>query len=172
MANFYPLLFVIHETNIDIETSLMLHDDPEYYGSYHAVIDRPGNIHYLVPAESKAFAAAESIYRNPTTNVEESINRSVDDFAYHVSLETPIDGITFNYNTHTGYSIQQYSSLAWLAHATGVQRERIVTHGELRLPEVIEPRCFNMDYFMEIYNSNKFRARKLFDFGVLDLDEQ
>lgn len=171
MPNFYPLLFVIHETNVDIETSLMLHNDPQYYGSYHAVIDRPGTIHYLVPAESKAFAAAESVFHNLTTGEDEAINGSVDDFAYHVALETPVDGIKFNYSTHTGYTIQQYNTLAWLAHSTGVQRERIITHGQIREPEIIEPRCFNMDYFMEIYNAAKYKARKRFDFGVLDLDE-
>jgi len=167
---FYPLLFVIHETNIDIETSLLLHNDPEYFGSYHAVIDRVGMIHYLVPPEAKAFAAADSVFVNLTTGVEEQINGSVDDFAYHVALETPPDGVKFNYSTHTGYTTQQYNSLAWLAHSTGVQRERIVTHGDIRRPVTTEPRCFNMDYFRERYNGDKYRAQKRFDFGVLDFN--
>jgi len=167
MPNFYPLLFVIHETNIDIETSLLLHNDPDYLGSYHAVIDRSGIINYLVPADSKAFAAAQSVFFNPITGVEESMNNSVDDFAYHVALETPPDGVKFNYSTHTGYTIQQYKSLAWLARHTGVEQHRIVTHGQIRNPQTNEPRCFNRGVFQDFMD--ELTNEKGIDFGVLDL---
>lgn len=167
MSNFFPLLFVIHETNTDIETSLRLHNDPEYYGSYHAIIERTGVIHYLTPADSKAFAAAKSSYFNVITGEVEEMEGSVDDFAYHVSLETPQDGIKFNYDSHTGYTVQQYQSLAWLVRASGVQIHRIVTHGELKDPASIEPRCFNRGELQRRIES--LTNNKSIDFGVLDL---
>jgi len=167
MSNFYPLLFVIHETNTDIETSLRLHNDPEYYGSYHAIIERTGVIHYLTPADSKAFAAAKSSYSNLITGEIEEMNGSVDDFAFHVSLETPPDGVSFNYDSHSGYTEQQYQSLAWLARSTGVETHRIVTHGQVRDPQTTEPRCFNRGELQRRIES--LTNEKSIDFGVLDL---
>lgn len=164
----YPLLVVIHETLISAEQSKLLHADPEYYGSYHALIERSGNITYLVPAEHKAFAASVSSYTNSFGEVEQ-INGSVDDFAYHIALETPPDGIQYNSREyHTGYTIEQYQSLAWLCAATGVQQDRITTHGEITSPKRLEPRCLNYDYFYNLYSTQHSLGRKLLDFGVLE----
>ena len=145
---FFPLIVVIHETYVNTETILSLHEDPQFIASYHAVIDPNGVIHYLVPADAKAYGAAESVFRD-SFGEEQQINGSVDDFAYHISLVTPDDGRDRNKKAHSGYTRQQYKSLAWLCHSTGVARNRIVTHAEIKLEEaaITEPRCFNDDYF-------------------------
>ena len=91
----------------------------------------------------------------------------MDDFAYHVALETPPDGVKFNYATHTGYTIQQYQSLAWLARRTGVLNHRIATHGQIKDPQTTEPRCFNRGEFQRRMDS--LTNEKAIDFGVLDL---
>ena len=163
----FPLLVVIHETLISAEDSKRLHGDPNYYASYHALIERSGKIIYLTPADSKAYAAAESVFVN-VEGEEEQINGSVDDFAYHIALETPPDGYGLSKNFHIGYTKEQYTSLGWLVAATGVQQDRIVRHGEIVTPSTSEPRCFNEDYFFEEYEKARLVGRKTLDFGVLD----
>lgn len=167
MANFYPLIFVIHETNVDIETALMLQNDPEFLASYHAIVDRTGTIHRLVPPEAKAYAARQSSFIDPVTGEEQQMGGSVDDFAYHVALESPPDGIKFRSRAHSGYTFQQYKSLAWLSRDTGVEQHRIATHGQVRTPRTTEPRCFNQGVFQEY--REKLTNEKTIDFGVLDL---
>ena len=163
----YPLLVVIHETLISVEDSLRLHADPEYFASYHAVIDRAGNITYLTPSDQKAYAAANSIYTDVFGD-QEHIKGSVDDFAYHIALETPRDGYNASKEFHIGYTKEQYESLAWLTAATGVDKSRITTHGEIREPITSEPRCFNYDYFYNIYLTKRGVVGKRLNFGVID----
>lgn len=165
--NLPPLLVVIHETVISAKKSMAFHADPQYYASYHSLIELDGTINYLVPAEHKAFAAAISEFIDPITKEAEHINGSVDDFAYHIALETPIDGRD-GISPHSGYTYEQYKSLAWLCVSTGVQDSRIVTHGEISIPPTLEPRCFNIDYFFEVYSSQKGMGRKRLNMGLLD----
>ncbi len=166
----YPLLIVIHETYISADDSFALHADPQYYGSYHALIERSGEITYLAPSDSKAYAAANSSFTDTFGEVQE-VNGSVDDFAYHIALETPPDGYNAFKEAHIGYTKEQYNSLGWLVAATGVQEDRIVTHGEIRNETTNEPRCFNYDYFYSQYETYKGTIGKRFDFGVLDYNE-
>ena len=157
----FPLLVVIHETVISAEEVILLHNDPEYYASYHAVVNRLGDIIYLVPPEYKAYAAANSSFTNPFGIVEE-INGSVDDFAYHIALESPTLAIT-----HVGYSKEQYTSLAWLCVAVGARFDRIVTHGEIQDPTTLEPKCFNRPYFDNEFIEQRHSGRKIFDTQII-----
>lgn len=143
-------IFVLHETGIDVETLEDYMADGEFLGSYHAVITIQGNIIYFTPPDMKAFAASDSIFEDPETNELESINGSVDDFAYHCALETPESGRDPSIQIHAGYSRQQYKALAWLLKATGINLNRFVKHGELKSVPSNEPRCFNMEYFMNV----------------------
>lgn len=165
----FPLLVVIHETLISAEDSIRLHADPNYYGSYHALIHRSGFITYLTPGDCKAYAAANSIYVD-TFGEEQHINNSVNDFAYHIALETPPDGVTNKeLDYHIGYTKEQYESLAWLCASTGVISNRITTHGNITIPnKTNEPKCFNEDYFFNIYNTKIKTVAKTIDLGVLD----
>ena len=162
----YPLLFVIHETNVSMDAMLELHEDPEFYGSYHAIISREGEINFLVDATDKAYAAANSTFTDSFGEVQE-IKGSVDDFAYHVALETPTDAQgNFNVTYHTGYTIEQYESLAWLSVSVGARKDRIVTHGEIKDPQDIEPRCFNMAHFMNEFINARQTVRKTINTGL------
>ena len=141
------LLFVIHETIIDLKQSLDLHADSNYLGSYHTVISYSGEIYYLVPSQYKAYAAANSAFG------EEQIDGSVNDFAYHVALETPVDGRDVKVLSHSGYSYEQYHSLAWLIKATGVDLNRVTTHGRIKIPASTEPRCLNLTYLLNLVDT-------------------
>jgi N-acetyl-anhydromuramyl-L-alanine amidase AmpD len=162
-----PLLVVIHETYINLEQSLDLHSDPDYIASYHAVIERGGEIYYLVPPDKKAFAARNSSFINPVTQEVEQIEGSVDDFAYHIALETPLDGRDSSKKVHSGYTYEQYNSLAWLIRATGVELNRLTTHGDISQSSNSkpEPRCLNLDFLMDtIFNKNNSPS---LNFGIL-----
>lgn len=166
----FPLLVVIHETLITAEDSILLHGDSNYYASYHSLIHRNGTITYLTPADCKAYAAAQSSFTDPFGEVQ-NVQGSVDDFAYHITLETPPDGIENPKSEyHIGYTKEQYVSLAWLCSSVGVERGRIVSHGEITTPKTLEPRCFNFDYFSEIYEINKKTIRKSINLGILDYE--
>lgn len=163
----FPLLVVIHETLISAEECIRLHADPNYYASYHALIQRSGFIVYLTPADCKAYAAANSKYID-VFGEEQHINNSVDDFAYHIALESCTNLLGSKSFTHIGYTKQQYESLAWLCAATGVALNRIVTHGEITTPQNREPNCFNKDYFFNIYSEKQKTVNKQINLGVLD----
>jgi N-acetyl-anhydromuramyl-L-alanine amidase AmpD len=164
----FPLLVVIHETLITAEDSIRLHGDPNYYGSYHALIHKSGTITYLTPADCKAYAAGNSIFINGKGE-EEHINNSVNDFAYHIALETPPDGIANKeLDYHIGYTKEQYSSLAWLCKAVDVDPNRITFHSYISLEtnKKEEPRCFNNYYFgSQLENAHN---KKSIDLGILD----
>lgn len=162
----FPLLVVIHETLISAEDSILLHADPSYYGSYHALIHRSGKITYLVPGDCKAYAAANSSFLN-REGIEEHVNNSVDDFSYHIALETPPDGVkNIKSLHHIGYTKEQYSSLAWLIKATGVLLSRVISHSDVSKSEIIEPRCFNNKYLQ--IELEKASNSKSINLGILD----
>lgn len=168
----FPLLVVIHETLISAEDSILLHADPSYYGSYHALIHRSGKITYLVPGDCKAYAAANSSFTTPFGEIQ-NVKGSVDDFAYHIALETPFDGVKNPKSEyHIGYTKEQYTSLGWLVAYTGVGSQRIVTHGEIITPTTLEPRCFNFDYFYSIYLEYQKTIGIKLDLGILNYGQR
>ena len=61
--------------------------------SYHALIKRDGTIFYLVPPDKRAFGAGDSTFYGSkgaeTTKTSRRYPPSVNNFAYHISLETP-----------------------------------------------------------------------------------
>ena len=153
--------------------------DEANQASYHALIGLDGEIIYIVPPDKRAFGAGNSLFVsrgmsqgiNQTINqetgevtsqwdnrlVEESVKTnpdyppSVNNFAYHISLETPRDGLN-NARTHSGYTDDQYRSIAWLVAKTGVPEYRITTHqGVDRSGERTDPRSFDNAYFLAWY---------------------
>ncbi len=163
---FPNLIVVIHETLVDCQEVLILHQSKDYKASYHVCIGLDGTIIYLVPQYKKAFAAANSRFINSNNEIEE-INGSVDDFAFHIAIETPISGRDINLKSHSGYTIEQYNSLAWLIAKTGVTNDRIVTHDQIKLikQNIKEPRNFNKELLFDLLKG-KNRTRVI-DFGVL-----
>jgi hypothetical protein len=79
---------------------------------------------------------------------------SVNNFAYHVSLETPPDAWDKNVPSHSGYTDKQYKSLAWLVAQSDVPDERITTHRAVdRSGQRIDPVSFDFDQFYSILHS-------------------
>jgi len=75
---------------------------------------------------------------------------SVNNFAYHISLETPPGGMHSGL-WHEGYTDAQYRSLAWLVARTGVLDERITTHKAVdRSGSRIDPRSFDQGKFKRL----------------------
>ena len=127
---------VLHETVGSASSALNLfsrhHSREEDQVSYHSLIGLDGTVYYVVPPEQRAFGAGNSRFLTAageeTVATNPGFPSSVNNFAYHISLETPPDGQN-NYNSgHSGYTEAQYQSLAWLLARTTVPDYRITTH--------------------------------------------
>ncbi|WP_448561249.1 peptidoglycan recognition protein family protein [Trichothermofontia sp.] len=149
------LLVVLHETVGSAASAVVFFQTPHYkdaeQASYHTLIDRQGTVIYIVPPEKRAYGAGNSVFEGPngpeavTTKI--GLPASVNNFAYHISLETPPDGF-HNGPSHSGYTEAQYRSLAWLVAQTGVPADRITTHAAVdRSGERQDPRSFDRDRF-------------------------
>lgn len=152
------LVVVLHETVGSALSAINLFQTPhardEDQISYHTLIDREGTVIYVVPPELRAFGAGDSAFVS-TDGAEAVVTNpalpgSVNNFAYHVSLETPPDG-RGNGQTHSGYTEAQYRSLAWLLARSTVPDWRITTHRRVdRSGTRIDPRSFDFDYFLSL----------------------
>lgn len=150
------LLVVLHETVGSAASAVSFFQTPHYrdaeQASYHTLIDLAGTIVYIVPPEKRAYGAGNSVFEGPngpeavTTKI--GLPASVNNFAYHIALETPPDGF-HNQASHSGYTEAQYQSLAWLVAQTGVPPDRITTHAAVdRSGERQDPRSFDRDRFL------------------------
>lgn len=120
--------------------------------SYHALIRRNGTVVYIVPPEYRAFGAGNSVFVG--ANGPEAVLTnpqfppSVNNFAYHISLETPSDG-RGNGRQHSGYTQAQYQALGWLVARTGIPSDRITTHRAVdRSGSRLDPRSFDGQQFL------------------------
>ncbi|MGB3791079.1 MAG: peptidoglycan recognition family protein [Phormidesmis sp.] len=151
-------IVVLHETVGSASSALNLfaryHPRDEDQVSYHTLIGLDGTVYYVVPPEQRAFGAGDSSFRTAageeTVTTNPGFPSSVNNFAYHISLETPPDGQNNNSGRHSGYTEAQYQSLAWLLARTTVPDYRITTHkavdrsGSRSDPRSFEPtRLFN-----------------------------
>jgi N-acetylmuramoyl-L-alanine amidase len=151
------LLIVLHETTSAasgaINTALTPHSRDEDQISYHAVICQDGTIIYLVDPSKRAYGAGDSAFKGPNglerVQTNKKLKSSVNNFAYHISLETPSDG--YNAETeHSGYSGAQYSSLAWLIAQSGAKSDRITTHLAVdQSGERQDPRSFEIAWLQQ-----------------------
>jgi hypothetical protein len=154
-------LIVLHETvgsaDSAINTFRTAHTNESMQSSYHSIIRQNGTIVYVVPPEKRAFGAGNSVFKGP--NGEETVKThrqfppSVNNFAYHVSLETPPDGAN-EAETHSGYTDAQYRSLAWLVAHSSVPDQRVTTHRDIdRSGSRIDPRSFDAQKFFTVLHS-------------------
>lgn len=154
-------LIVLHETVSSAVSAINSFQTPHYNEkfqvSYHALIKVDGTIVYLVPPELRAFGAGNSVFNGP--NGPEAVKThlqfppSVNNFAYHVALETPSNGRN-QAKSHSGYRAVQYRSLAWLIAQSSVPDARITTHKAVdRSGTRIDPRSFNFKRFMILLHS-------------------
>ena len=152
-------IIVLHETVSSGESAIRFFQTPhpkdEDQASYHALIRLDGSIDYLVPPDKRAYGAGQSVFVHPRTGRTEtiktnpSLSPSVNNFAYHISFETPPAGR--NGGLHEDYTAWQYYSLAWLVAKTGVPEDRITTHKAVdRSGTRADPRQFDRAKFMSI----------------------
>lgn len=155
-----PPIIVLHETvgsaNSVINFFQEFHTDEDNQASYHTLVALDGRIIYFVPPDKRAFGAGNSVFVSSLGTESVQTNprypSSVNNFAYHISLETPADGMHNGY-THSGYTEAQYQSLAWLVAKTDVPLERITTHKTVdRSGSRIDPRSFNFNLFQKLLN--------------------
>ncbi|MCG9890126.1 MAG: peptidoglycan recognition protein family protein [Thermosynechococcaceae cyanobacterium MS004] len=151
------LLVVLHETasaaSSAVNAVLTPHPRDEDQISYHAVIRLNGEILYLVDPDKRAYGAGNSAFKGAsgveTVQTNKNLKSSVNNFAYHISLETPADGY-HQHPEHSGYSAAQYMALAWLIARSGVSDDRITTHEAVdRSGERQDPRRFDMAWLQK-----------------------
>lgn len=151
-------IIVLHETVGSADSAIALfstpHTDESRQASYHSIIRLDGTVVYIVAPEKRAFGAGNSVFNG--SNGPEAVKThrqfppSVNNFAYHISLETPIDGED-NQPSHSGYTDAQYQSLAWLVARTPVPAERITTHKDVdRSESRMDPRSFDRNKFLRL----------------------
>lgn len=155
------LLVVIHETVGSADSAIRLfqtrHENDSDQVSYHSLIRRDGTIVHLVHPQMRAFGAGNSVFNGPngpeTVRTNPNFSPSVNNFAYHTSLETPSDG-RGNQSGHSGYTDAQYQSLAWLVARLPVPDERITTHRAVdQSGRKRDPRSFNTQRFMNLLHA-------------------
>lgn len=153
-----PIIIVLHETVASAQSAINTfqnhHAEDNNQVSYHVLIELDGSIIYLVPPEMRAFGAGNSVFEGPygseTVKLDAELAPSVNNFAYHVSLETPDDGRDKD-STHSGYTVWQYYSLAWLIAQSNVPLERITTHKAVdRSGTRQDPRSFDFNQFQQL----------------------
>ncbi len=157
---------VLHETVGSAQSAINLfrtpHPRDQDQVSYHALIGRDGTIYYIVPPEKRAFGAGNSVFNGPngpeTVRTNPNFPPSVNNFAYHVSLETPGDGMN-NRRSHSGYTQAQYDSLAWLLAQTTIPDSRITTHQAVdRSGNRMDPRSLDLQRFYSLLRRYPTRA--------------
>ncbi|MUL39252.1 peptidoglycan recognition protein family protein [Gloeocapsopsis dulcis] len=156
-------IIVLHETVSSAASTINFFQTPHYderqQASYHALIKLDGTVVYLVPPEYRAFGAGNSIFDGASgseaVKTHPNFPPSVNNFAYHVALETPPNGRN-NARRHSGYTEEQYRSLAWLIAQSSVPDNRITTHRAVdRSGTRIDPRSFNLNKFLQILRTNR-----------------
>jgi hypothetical protein len=154
--NHAPII-VLHETVGSMSSVInffqTFHADENDQASYHTMIGLDGTIVYFVPPDKRAFGAGESVFRSAlgaeTVQTNPRFSSSVNNFAYHIALETPDDGIDDG-DSHSGYTNAQYRSLAWLVAKTSVKPDRITSHRLVdRSGSRIDPRSFDLQTFQK-----------------------
>lgn len=117
---------VIHESFIPYRQALAYCQSNLVKGSYHTIIKLDGSVVKLADPTLKCYGAGPSSYKYPN-GLKEEVNGSVDPFAYHVCLISPINA-NDSLDHHEGYTDEQYESLAWVLSRTGLPWERFTTH--------------------------------------------
>lgn len=150
-------LVVLHETVGSLYGAISLFQTPhprdDDQVSYHALIGLDGTIVYVVPPDKRAYGAGNSGFQGEAVQTNPRYPASVNNFAYHISLETPPSGIHGG-RRHQGYTDAQYRSLAWLVARTGVPNERLTTHREVdRSNSRLDPRSFDWRKFKRLLDA-------------------
>ena len=171
LIKFKPLI-VLHETVGSADTVISLFQNPKAEVSYHVMIKLNGELVYFTDPRKRAFGASPSQFKGEfetRTRTDGKTVKSVNSFAYHISFETPADGLGSNSNkaTHSGYTEAQYMSAAYHIAKCGVPLNRIATHKDIDIGQgKIDPRSFDKAKFEKLLKS--FPQTKEIFFGIGD----
>jgi N-acetyl-anhydromuramyl-L-alanine amidase AmpD len=146
-----PRLVVLHETVYGLESAINTfrthHPDDNDQVSYHTLIGGKGQVIDTLDPSRRAFGAGFSAFNGAWVFTSSKVGGSINNFALHISLETPIDGENDGPG-HSGYSPAQYDALAvvladWMRRYP-IRPEAITTHRHVDLgQERSDPRSFN-----------------------------
>ncbi|GCL39087.1 N-acetylmuramyl-L-alanine amidase, negative regulator of AmpC, AmpD [Sphaerospermopsis reniformis] len=168
-VNNQPLI-VLHETTNSASSAVNFFQnnnvDENVQASYHALITLDGTVIYLVAPDKRAFGAGNSVFKaangvEETVQTNPNLSPSVNNFAYHVSLETPPDAWgKRNIQGHSGYTEDQYNSLAWLIAQSQVPDERITTHRDVDIANgKVDPLSFDFEkFFNKLHSFRELRS--------------
>ncbi|MBM5806662.1 MAG: N-acetylmuramoyl-L-alanine amidase [Cyanobacteria bacterium M_surface_10_m2_179] len=146
-----PSMVVLHETVYGIGSAINTftthhpHDDDQV--SYHVLIGENGDVVQALDPSKRAFGAGYSAFKGRWDVTNPNISGSVNNFALHLSLETPLDGEDSE-ASHSGYSQRQYDAMAvvladWLKRYR-IPFDHITTHRHVDLGlERADPRSFD-----------------------------
>ena len=146
-----PSLVVLHETVYGIGSAINTftthhpHDHDQV--SYHLLIGEDGQVVQTLDPAKRAFGAGYSAFKGRWDITNPSMAGSVNNFALHLSLETPLDGEDAE-AAHSGYSSRQYDALAvvladWMRRYR-IPFDHITTHRHVDLgAERADPRSFD-----------------------------
>ena len=146
-----PSLVVLHETVYGIGSAINTftthHPNDEDQVSYHLLIGEDGRVVQTLDPAKRAYGAGYSAFKGRWDVTNPSISGSVNNFALHLSLETPLDGEDAD-PSHSGYSQLQYDALAvvladWMRRYR-IPFDHITTHRHVDLGlERADPRSFS-----------------------------
>lgn len=146
-----PSLIILHETSESLQSALYTfkdyHPKDEEQVSYHTMISLDGKVVDLVKPHLRAYGAGNSAFLGKWAVTNPRLTGSVNNFALHLSLETPWDGRHLG-PSHSGYTQVQYDALAlvlsgWMKRFE-IPPENITTHQHVDLAgERSDPRSFS-----------------------------
>ena len=146
-----PRVIVLHETvySLDsaVNTFLTPHPRDEDQVSYHSLVGIDGTVIDTVDPSRRAFGAGNSAFNGRWVITNPKVGGSINNFALHLSLETPTDGQETS-APHSGYTPEQYDAMAlvvgdWMARYR-IAPSQITTHRHVDLGgERSDPRSFD-----------------------------
>ena len=146
-----PRVVVLHETVYSLSSALNTfmtpHPRDEDQVSYHTLVGQDGRVLDLVDPLSRAYGAGFSAFLGEWAITNRKLKGSINNFALHLSLETPPSGSNGN-RSHVGYTSKQYDALAlvlsgWI-RSFNLPPAAITTHRHVDLGgERDDPRSFD-----------------------------
>ena len=146
-----PRVVVMHETVYSLTSAINTFQTPHPFDedqvSYHTLVGLDGSVVDIVDPLKRAYGAGNSAFLGEWAVTNPRLLGSLNNFALHVSLETPESGAN-DASQHTGYTSRQYDALAvvlsdWI-NRFKLPPAAITTHRHVDLGgERGDPRSFN-----------------------------
>jgi len=146
-----PSVIVLHETVYGLQSAVNSvttpHASDDDQASYHTLVGLDGRIVQTVDPSQRAYGAGFSAFDGRWVFTNRRFSGSLNNFALHVSLETPEDGED-NGPNHSGYTPAQYDALArviadWMRRYR-IPFDHITTHRHVDLGLArADPRSFS-----------------------------